>query len=147
MQEQINIKPHASLKQVHVLVIRELRSQEAVHGDLGARTWDLNASFASFDEEDTDRVARDSEVDLVPFAFAVSFPRDQHTLVAQSPRRILEGSKLGFPARALKFSFVVVLFGEGHEEAFLPVGLSVCVRLPRRWTYPFFCRVIMACSI
>lgn len=57
MQKQVDIQPHASLKQIHVLVVGELRSEQGVHGNLSAGSGYLNASFAALDEEDADLVA------------------------------------------------------------------------------------------
>lgn len=96
MQEQINIKSHPTLEQVHVLMIGELSREKTIHGYLGARAGDLDAAFAAFDEEDADFVAGYGEVDLFPFAIVCSFPGDEDAFVGERACRVFEGAKFWF---------------------------------------------------
>lgn len=98
MQKQINIQPQLTLKQIQVLIIQKLRIEQIIHGDLRARTRDLNTAFAALDEEDADFVAGDGEVDFVPFAFWVGFPGDENAFVAEGARGVLEGAEFWFAA-------------------------------------------------
>lgn len=122
MKKQVDVQSYATLKQIHVLMVSELSSQQGIHWNLGTGTWDLDASFAAFNEEDSDLIARDGKVDLVPFSVAVAFPRNEDTLFRKGSRGIFERSKFGFPTGSLELLFVIVLFRERHKESFLAVA-------------------------
>jgi hypothetical protein len=57
MQQQVHIKSHAILEEIHVLMVGELRSQQRVHGNLGTGPGNLDASFTTFYEEHSNLVA------------------------------------------------------------------------------------------
>lgn len=56
---------------------------------------------------------------MLPLAFGVAVPCDEDASVGQFLGAVFEGAEFGDPAGAGEFAFVVPLFGEGHEEAFL----------------------------
>lgn len=74
MQEQVNIELQGLLKQAHVLVIVELCTQAFLQRHLCTRSWNLYASHAALNEEDTDLIAGDGNVDLIPLLLRVSLP-------------------------------------------------------------------------
>lgn len=81
MQEKIDVQPHITLKQVHILVIGELSCEQRVHWDLGTGARNLDASSTSLNEENANFVARYRKVDLVPVSIGCPFPRYQYTLI------------------------------------------------------------------
>lgn len=121
MQQQINIQPQLALKQVHELVRLKLRLQQVLDGHQRASSGHLDVAPAAFQRKDADLVARDGDVDLAPVALGNTRPRDKHALVTEGAGRVLEGAKLGHAAGALELALVVVLFGEGEEEALFAV--------------------------
>jgi hypothetical protein len=112
MQEEVDVYSQRPFEDIHELISRKLRSKELLKWDLGARSGNLNASHTALDKKDANFVARYREVDLVPLPFWISLPRDNHPPVCESPRRVFERAELWFSAGSLKFSLVVVLFGE-----------------------------------
>lgn len=76
MQEKVNIKLQTPLKQVHILIIIELRTQTLLQRDLRTRARNLNTPHTALDKEHADFVARNSQVDLIPLFFCVALPGD-----------------------------------------------------------------------
>jgi hypothetical protein len=85
---------------------------------------------------------------------------DEDAFVEEAAGTVLVGAEFGASPGPLEFAFVVVLFGEGEEEAFFPLcQLASAVhskdpergmerKMRREEAYPFlFCSVIIACSI
>lgn len=118
MQEQVNVESETALEERHELVVVELGLEEVVEGHVRAGTGDLDAAHAALDEEDADLVRRDGQVDLVVLFLRVALVGDQDALVGQRPGRVFERAEFRHPAGPLQLAFVVVLFGEGDEEAF-----------------------------
>ena len=109
----------ARAEKLQKLRIVELRLQQIVERDLGARPGDTDRTVGALDAEDAHLVARDGEIDLVPRALRVACPGDEDAAIGQVLGGVFEGAELGDAARAGEFAFVVPLLGEGHEEAFL----------------------------
>ena len=72
--------------------------------------------------EDANLVARDGQVDLVPALFGVAGPGDEHALFRQRARAVLEAAEFRDAAGAGQLALVVVLLGEGQQEALLALG-------------------------
>ncbi len=72
MQEKIDIQPHPSFKEGHELMIIELGLEEIIEGDGSAGSGHLNAAHTPLDEEDTDFVRGNGEVDLFVLAIGVA---------------------------------------------------------------------------
>ena len=119
MQEQIHIDLQGRSKELQKLHTIVLRLQQIIQRHLGARTGHGNAPVAALDAENTHLVARQREIELGPLALVVALPIDEDTPIGQVLGRVLVGAEFGHAAGALQFAFVVPLFGEGHEEAFL----------------------------
>ena len=154
MQQQVDIQPQIPLKETHKLVRLKLRLQKVLDGHERAGAGHLDVAATALDAEHADLVARDGQVDLVPVALGDALPRDEHALVVERPRAVLVRAELGHAARPLELALVVVLLGEGKEEAFfagggLTVSFFACVLLRgRRGAYPFlFWSVAIACSM
>lgn len=121
MQEQIHIHLDltARAEKLQKLRVVELRLQQIIQRHLSARARYGNRPVAALEREDADFVARDGEIDVRPLAFGVAAPCDEDASVGEFLGGIFEGAELGNTAGALELAFVVPLFREGHEEAFL----------------------------
>ena len=72
--------------------------------------------------KDANLVARDGQVDLIPLRLWVACPRDEHALLRERARAVLEATELRHAAGASELALVVILLREGHEEALLALG-------------------------
>jgi hypothetical protein len=57
MQQQVHVKSHAILEEIHVLMVGELSCQQRVHGNLGTGPGNLDATFTAFYEKHSNLVA------------------------------------------------------------------------------------------
>lgn len=55
---------------------------------------------------------------MAPFALGGALPGDDDSLVREGAETVFVGAKFGDAAGTFEFALVVVLFGEGEEEAF-----------------------------
>ena len=121
MQEQVHI--HFNLpstpKKLHELRIVELRLEQIIQRHLRAGAGHGNGTVAAFEREDADFVAADGEINVLPLAFGVAVPGDQDAAVGEFLGAVFERAEFGDAAGPGEFAFVVPLFGEGHQEAFL----------------------------
>ena len=84
MQEQIHIHPDLTVREkFQELCVVELRLQQVVQWYLCASSRHRNRSITAFDAEDTDFVAGDRKVDLVPLTFVVTLPRYEYTTIGK----------------------------------------------------------------
>jgi hypothetical protein len=127
MQEKIHVDPDSPIptpvpplaKQIHELVVIELRLQQPVERYLGERAGDHHATLRPLDLEDARLVGRDGEFEAVPRGLGVSAPRHQDALLGEVARRVLETAEaVGAPC-GLEFAHVVVLACEREEELLL----------------------------
>jgi hypothetical protein len=148
VQQQVDVELEVALKEVHELVRLELGLQEVLDGDKGAGAGHLDVAAGALDGEDADLVAADGDVNLVVVCDAG--PGDEDALVGELAGRVLEAAEFGDAAAALELALVVVLAGEGEEEAFFAGQMLVCTFTSQReeFAYPlFFCSVAMADSM
>lgn len=90
MQEQINVQLQRALKQIHELVIIELRSEAILKRHLSRCTRYLNATQATFDEEYSDFITGDCDIDLIVLPFGVTLPRNQNASFEKGSSRIFK---------------------------------------------------------
>lgn len=122
MQQQVDVQFEVSLEEVHKLVRLELGLKQVFDGDLTARPGYLDMAARALDREHADLVARDGEIDLVQVPVDDPRPRHEDAPLGEGAGAVLVRPELRDAAAALELALVVVLFGEGEEEALFAAG-------------------------
>jgi hypothetical protein len=74
VKEKVYVELQSLLEQAHILVVIELRAQAFLQWHLCARSGNLYASQAALNEEDTDLVTGNGDIDLIPLLLRVTLP-------------------------------------------------------------------------